>query len=378
MAVQELGEEGGELLELLQLNGVPGLGPRMLQVLLASFGTPSAILNATGGALLSVHGVGAKLSAAITKSGFDRSAIERERQRCEEMGIALVPQSSEQYSKLLLEIPDPPLLLYRKGTWDVRDAIAVAIVGSRRCSHYGRQQAERLAEGLARAGVTVVSGLARGIDTAAHIGALRGKGRTIAVCAQGLSHMYPPENKKLADQIAESGAVITESPLDRSPSRGLFPQRNRIISGMSLGVIVVEASQKSGSLYTARHAMEQGRDVFAVPGQIDRLESEGCHNLIRDGVALIRNVDDVLESLGPLMEPIQRTESETILVPRELNLTEQERAILNLLTQEPQIIDTIIAAASIEPSRVLATLTMLEMKRVVQRMPGNAFARRVY
>lgn len=365
-----------EIFDLLRINSVPGLGPRLLQVLLAAFETPANILAARHNELLSVPGIGNKISKAILESSSNTEAIQKEIMECRERGIHLITASSNQYPKLLHEIPDPPLVIYRKGDWKPSDEISVGIVGSRRCSHYGRQQAERLAEGLARAGVTVVSGLARGIDGAAHLGAIRGKGRTIAVCAQGLSQVYPPEHKELAQQVSESGALITESPLHRAPTRGLFPQRNRIISGMCLGVIVVEASKSSGSLYTARHAMEQGRDVFAVPGQIDRVESEGCNNLIRDGVTLIRNVDDVLESLGPLMEPVQDTETETVvMVPRELNLTDQERDILNLIPTDPKLVDDIIDAAKIEASRVLATLTMLEMKRLVQRAPGNTFVR---
>ncbi len=173
--------------------------------------------------------------------------------------------------------------------------------------------------------MTVISGLARGIDAAAHRGALAGGGRTFAVCANGLAHVYPPEHGPLAEEIVGQGAVLSESPLERGPTRGIFPQRNRIISGLSLGVIIVEASRNSGALHTARHAMEQGREVFAVPGRVDSLASQGCHDLIRDGVTLVRDVDDVLESLGPLMSPVQVSAADTVLAPRELSLNEQER-----------------------------------------------------
>jgi DNA processing protein len=240
---------------------------------------------------------------------------------------------------------------------------------------YGRQQAERLAAALARAGMTIVSGLARGIDAAAHRGALAAGGRTIAVCATGLANLYPPEHKDLAKDIVAAGAVISESPLDRGPSRGIFPQRNRIISGISLGVIIVEASRQSGALHTARHAMEQGREIFAVPGRIDSLASCGCHDLIRDGATLVRDVDDVLQELGPLLQPVARSEGDVVQSPRELTLSDQEREVLNLLSTDPQHIDEVVAASSLETSRVLSTLTALEMRRLIRRLPGGMLVR---
>ncbi len=203
----------------------------------------------------------------------------------------------------------------------------------------------------------------------------REEGGTLAVCANGLSQVYPPEHESLADEIVAQGAVLSESPLSRGLSRGIFPQRNRIISGLSLGVIIVEASRNSGALHTARHAMEQGRDVFAVPGRIDSLASQGCHDLIRDGATLIRDVDDVLESLGPLAFPVTVTADDTIHSPRELSLNDQEREVLNLVTVDPQHLDQVLAASTLEASRVLSTLTILEMKRLVRRLPGGQVVR---
>jgi len=287
----------------------------------------------------------------------------------------LHPQDADSYPRLLKEIFDPPTILYCRGTLQPRDELAIAIVGSRRCTLYGRQQAERLGRELARAGMTIVSGLARGIDAAAHCGALEAGGRTLAVSATGLTNLYPPEHRELADQIAEQGAIVTEFRLNQQPMPGLFPQRNRIISGLSTGVIIVEAAQKSGALHTARHGMEQGREVFAVPGRIDSLASQGCHNLIRDGVTLIRNTDDVLEALGPLVQPVKRGEQDEVYTPREVTRSDQERQILNLVTADPKHTDEILRAAGIETSRVLSTLTVLEMKRMISRLPGGYLVR---
>ena len=276
---------------------------------------------------------------------------------------------------MLSEIFDPPEPLYCRGELMEVDRLAVAVVGSRRCSLYGRQQAERIAAGLVNAGITVVSGLARGIDGAAHRGALKAGGRTIAVMASGLATVYPPEHAELADEVAKQGCLVTELSLGQPPLPGLFPQRNRIISGMSLGVVIVEATRRSGALHTARHAMEQGREVFALPGRIDSLSSEGCHDLIRDGVTLVRSVDDILQELGPLMKPVERSMDEKVYVPRELNLNELERQVLNYLSIEPMHLDEILRESDLESSRTLSTLTILEMKRLARRLPGGYVVR---
>lgn len=361
-------------LALLQLNHVPGIGPRILSLLLARFGSAEAVFEASGRELLGIQGVGPKLSAAITASRqFDEARDEW--RRCGEQDVTLLFRSQPEYPEPLGQIPDPPTVLYVQGTIEPADGVAVGIVGSRHCTAYGRQQAHRLAAGLARAGVTVVSGLARGIDAAAHQGALEANGRTLAVLATGLLKMYPPEHVDLATSIHGQGAVLTESPLDRSPLPGLFPQRNRIISGLSRGVIIVEAGRRSGALHTARHAMEQGREVFAVPGRIDSRASEGCHDLLRDGATLVRGVDDVLEALGPLSEPVASADGKLVLSPRELGLNPQEQAILQLIGVEPTPIDQVLATTDLDSSRALATITVLEMKRLVQRHPGGFIER---
>jgi len=232
-----------------------------------------------------------------------------------------------------------------------------------------------MAAALSRAGFTIVSGLARGIDAAAHRGALKSGGRTLAILASGVKTIYPPEHDELANEISQQGALLSEMPLNQRPLPGLFPQRNRIISGVCLGVIVIEATKNSGALYTARHALEQGREVFALPGPVDSLASAGCHDLIRDGVTLVRNVDDVLSELGPLPVPSTQSSSVTIHSPRELVLNVQETEVLNHVTSQPVGIDEILRSCNMEASRVLATLTILEMRRLIRRLPGNSFVR---
>ncbi len=360
----------------LALNLIKGVGPRMQMMLLEKFGTAENVLSASASSLSQVRGVGDKIIDAIRNTNpFD--IARREYEECEKLGVTVLTCDDEHYPVSLNEIFDPPIVLYQKGTIEPADQLAVAIVGSRKCTPYGKRIAEKLSAGLARAGVTIISGLARGIDAVAHQAAIKAGGRTIAVLANGLSMVYPPEHAELAEEVARQGAVLTESPLQMQPTRGLFPQRNRIVSGLSLGVIVVEASKTSGTLHTARHAMEQGREVFAVPGPIDSRESEGCHHLIRDGVKLIQGVDDILQELGPLIEPIQSTQTKDVevRVPRELNLSQQQTEILNHLGTEPVSVDSIIEQAGIEPSRVLSTLTILEMKRLIERLPGNQILR---
>jgi len=362
------------VLDLLRLNLVAGVGPRLQRNLLDAFGSVSAVFAAEPAVLERVAGVGPKVARLIS-AARQSSEAEREWQRCCERGVRLIPSGTDAYPGNLREISDAPGLLYARGTIEPQDDLAVAIVGSRRCTHYGRQQAERIGRALSLAGMTVVSGLARGIDAAAHRGALAGGGRTMAVLATGLLSIYPPEHAGLAREITENGAIVCESKLDQYPAAGLFPQRNRIISGLSLGVIIIEARRKSGALHTARHAMEQGREVMAVPGPIDSMASEGSHDLLRDGATLIRSVDDVFESLGPLVQPVNTSAQTQVRSPRELALSRQELAVLNLVAAQPGPVDEILRQASIEPSRVLATLTVLEMKRMVKRLPGGLLVR---
>lgn len=368
------GIDDPELVRAIRLNLVPGIGPRHQRALLEYFGDTEAVFSASLTELESVSGVGPKL-ARLIHAARDSDHAETEVRTCQQNGYRLLKMGSDAYPQNLIELCDAPLILYCRGELKPQDELAVAIVGSRRCTLYGTQQAERFGRALAMAGITVVSGLARGIDAAAHRGALAAGGRTVAVSATGLNHVYPTEHVELAEQISQSGAVVCESRLDQKPMSGIFPQRNRIISGLSLGVIIIEANRKSGALHTARHAMEQGREVMAIPGRIDSFASDGCNDLIRDGATLIRNVDDVLEALGPLVQPVQTGQQQEVRSPRELALSTQQRQILDLVTSEPQHLDEIIRAADIGSSRVLATLTVLEMKRMVKRLPGGLLVR---
>ena len=280
----------------LRLAFVPGVGPRMHKELLSAFGSPAAVLSAPASDLLELPGVGPKLIRRILGARTDVE-VEREIEICRSNGISILHEGQAEYPRILYEIPDPPGVVFVLGELLPLDGMAIAIVGTRHATHYGKKQAHRLASGLARAGMTIVSGLARGIDAAAHRGALEAGGRTIAVTASGVLNIYPPEHKELAYEITCSGALISENSARATPKSGMFPQRNRIITGLSLGVIVVEAASRSGALISAWHAMDQKREVFAVPGRIDSRASRGCHALLREGAKLVESPDDVLEEL---------------------------------------------------------------------------------
>ena len=366
----------GRSAELL-LTLTPGIGPRLRKALLDHFGSAGAVVSASASDLRAVRGVGQKLSRAIIASRreFD---IEAELRECQENGVQVVVESEPEYPAQLRNIPDPPGVLFVRGEIRPTDGIAVAIVGTRHGTQYGIAQAEKLAAGLARSGCTIVSGLARGIDAAAHRGALKAGGRTLAVLGSGVLNIYPPEHESLASEVIKKGAIISENPPHSPPLAGAFPQRNRIITGLSLGVIVVEASERSGALISARHAMEQGREVFAVPGRVDSRMSRGCHRLLRDGAKLVETIDDVLEELGPLAipTPIAGAESGPALRhPAELQLNEPERAVLATIDDEPILIDTIISSTGLPAQNVLSTLTVLETRRLVRRLSGNRVMR---
>lgn len=362
--------------DLLALMLTPGVGPLTSRALLEHFGTAGRVLDASLVQLKEVPGVGPKLADRIQHARTDNDPG-RELDECRRHRVAVIPRGDDRYPPPLDEIPDPPALLYIKGAIEPRDQLAIAIVGSRRCTPYGIRTAERLASSLARTGFTVVSGLARGIDAAAHRGAMKSGGRTIAVLGNGLSAIYPPEHEDLAAEIAAGrGAIVSELPMTQGPLAGLFPQRNRIISGLCLGVIIVEAAPRSGSLSTAHHAMEQNREVFAVPGPVDSLASRGCHRLIRDGARLVETVDDVLEELGPLVREVKPAADEpAVRHPAELGLTDQERSLLGCLDDSPSGVDVLITRTGLTASQVMATLSVLELKRMVKRLPGHQFVR---
>ena len=358
----------------LLLSMIPGVGPRIRQTLLARFESPEKILAAPTDRLREVPGVGPKLARAITSA--DRNIdIDAQLDFCRRNAVQIVPEYHQQYPPALKEIDDPPGLLFLRGTLSPSDSLAVAIVGTRHATHYGLRQAERLAAGLARAGFTVVSGLARGIDAAAHRGALAAGGRTLAVLGSGVLNIYPPEHDMLAEEVLQSGALLSESPPLATPRTGSFPQRNRIISGLSLGTVIVEAGARSGALITARLATEQNREVFAVPGRIDDRSAQGCHRLLRDGATLVESVDDILDQLGPLAQPAQKEDGTEVHHPAELQLNELEKKILASIGKDPTSVDQLVADTGLPVSRVLSTLSVLEMRRLIRRITGTTVAR---
>ena len=363
-----------ELVDTLRLAMISGVGPRIRQALLERFGSARAVLAAAPGELCEVQGVGPKLARSVAAAG-DEIDVEREIALCRQHGIQILTESDDAYPRMLREIHDPPGVLFLRGDLKAEDALAIGIVGTRHGTQYGLRQAERLSGSLARAGLTVVSGLARGIDAAAHRGALAAGGRTLAVLASGVLSIYPGEHDKLAAEVAAQGALLSESPTHAQPMGGTFPQRNRLISGLSLGVIVVEAPERSGALITARHAMEQGREVFAVPGRVDGRTARGCHRLIRDGAKLVESADDVLEELGPLVEAAPRDDGPPVHHPAELMLNELEQKVLSAVGSDPTSIDQIVAQSGLPVPRVLSTVSVLEMRHLVRRTSGTTVVR---
>ena len=368
-----------EFIDALRLSLISGVGPRIRQALLARFGSPGAVLRAAPSELHEVAGVGPKLTRKIAAAG-DEIDVEAEIALCRQHDIEILVEPCDgaddsRYPRMLREIHDPPGVLFVRGSIKPEDALAVGIVGTRHATQYGLRQAERLGGSLARAGLTVVSGLARGIDAAAHRGALAAGGRTIGVLASGVLNIYPPEHDKLADEVVANGALLSESPPLMEPLAGSFPQRNRLISGLSLGVIVVEAGDRSGALITARHAMEQGREVFAVPGHVDSRTARGCHRLIRDGAKLVETVDDVLEELGPLVEAAPRSDGQVVHHPAELQLNDLEQKVLAAIGTEAISIDEIVRQSGLPVPRVLSTISVLEMRRLIRRLSGTTVVR---
>jgi DNA processing protein len=363
-----------ELVDSVRLSLVSGVGPLLRKALVEQFGSPAAVLAADRDALQRVEGIGPKISARIVVAK-DEIDAEAELRLAAEHGIDVLTDASDDYPRPLRQIHDPPGVLFRRGRPQPQDEMAVAIVGTRHATRYGLAQAERLAASLARTGFTVVSGLARGIDAAAHRGAMAAGGRTIGVLANGLLEIYPPEHHTLADEVAEHGYLISEWPPRMIPLSGAFPQRNRIISGLSLGTIVVEAPERSGALITARHAYEQGREVFAVPGPIDSRMSRGCHALIKDGAKLVETIDDVLAELGLLADTIERDDGTIVASPAELMLNEIEQKVLAAIETSPTSVDGVALRCGLPIHRVLSTVSVLEMRRLVKRVSGTQVAR---
>jgi DNA processing protein len=360
---------------LVALNLIEHVGPVRVRQLLEHFGDAPAILRASRAHLLQVRGVGEDTAEAI--AGWEKAAdLGAELRRIAEFGCHIVTQDDAEYPELLRQIYDPPVVLYVKGQLSARDKNSVAMVGSRMTTHYGVEVARKLAYQLAYIGVTVVSGGARGIDTAAHQGALSGKGRTIAVLGTGINLVTPPENAKLFEQIAANGALITQFPFNRPADKQSFPIRNRIVAGMTLGTVVVEANLTSGALITANFANEYGRQVFAVPGRIDSPRSKGCHDLIKKGAKLCEGAEDILSEFEYLFPASNRPPSagQTGVLPA-LELSENEQKVYDALEHEEVGIDDVIRKSGLPSSAVSVALLSLEMKRLIRQLPGKMFLR---
>ncbi len=370
----------------LKLIRADRVGPSTFTKFIKHFGSVDRALGASVSELAKIDGVGLKIAERIatTRAKFDAAS---ELELAQKLGVWIISLDDERYPPVLKQIYDPPPVLYIKGNLTRQDNLCISIVGSRRCSLYGQEQSSRFAHFLSSAGFTICSGMARGIDTAAHQGALSAGGRTIAVQGCGLANIFPPENKKLFELIAESGACISELPLRYEPFSENFPPRNRIIAGLSLGTIVVEAGLNSGALITARAALEYNREVMAVPGKIDSPLSKGAHQLIKQGAKLIESVADVTETLGYIGEQLQdhvsaaatkasESMERSLFDASNLKLSGDERKTYDCLNKEPLHIEQIIADTELTAGSVNAALISLRLKGLIKQLPGSLFVKR--
>lgn len=346
----------------LALSLTRGLGGGSARLLLKEFGSPDAVFAASISSLKSF--VKADIAAEI-KKGIDDEAIAPALTWLQDTGNHIVTLADSDYPQALLNIPDPPLLLYVKGRLDLLNQSALAIVGSRSATPQGMHNAEAFAKSLSDAGLSIISGLAHGIDASAHRGALRGRGSSIAIVGTGLDKVYPAANRDLAHILAQQGALVSEFPLGTPPLAANFPRRNRLISGMSLGCLVVEASLQSGSLITARLALEQGREVFAIPGSIHAPQSKGCHALLKQGAKLVETARDILEELG----------GQLVVTAQPVSSGESTPDLLNHLGYDPVDVDTLCERSGLTIAELSAMLLTLELEGRVSALPGGLYQR---
>lgn len=351
----------------IALSLVPEIGNITFRRLLAAYEDPGAVFDASIKELTHIAGMTEKKAANI-KNFSDWKGVKKQLEHLRETGVKVLTCKSREYPDMLKQIDNAPNLLYVKGGLGNGDKFTIAIVGPRKPTYYGRGVAEKLSGELASSGFTVVSGMARGIDTVAHSSALKAGGRTIAVLGSGMDVPYPPENMGLMQKISESGCVITEFPLGTKPLKENFPARNRLISGLSLGVLVVEANRKSGSLITADCALEQNREVFAVPGNINSPNSSGSNDLIKKGAKLVQGIDDIIEELAPALKGFVNNRERL-----NADLTGEEKQVCDILTGEAMHIDTISRGLSMPSSKALALLLGLELKGVARQTDGKRF-----
>lgn len=360
----------------LALAHVDGVGPRLFHALLDRFGTPTAVLRAPAAALMDVPGVAQTIATRIGRAAASSTADDQLR-RAERIGAEVVLFDSDRYPALLKQTYDPPPVLFVRGSLLPRDANAVAFVGPRRAGDYGRRVTRYLAMNCAQFGFTIVSGLAAGVDTEAHRGAMAVKGRTIAVLPSGLDVPYPKYNAGLLEEIIANGAAVSECPMGASPERGAFPARNRIISGLSLGTVVTAAAQKSGALITARHALDQGREVMAVPGDIFSPTSDGVHALLRDGATLVQDPFDIRAALEPYVRNLvpQITGEPAQTEPDDL--TGEETTVFNFLSLAPVHIDDVMGRCDLSAAQAATVLLQLELRGLARQLQGKHFVRDV-
>jgi DNA processing protein len=364
----------GNLQDWLSLYLTPGLGSTWCTRLVDYFGGPQEVFKATLKDLQQISGL-RKNAAAALAAGPDSVRVEAEIKRAKKSGVSIIPLHDSSYPSRLREIHNPPFLLYVKGDPAVLDQASVGIVGARAATIYGQRIAHDMATRLSRRGLSIVSGLALGIDTAAHQGTLSAAGRTVAVLGCGLDVVYPPRNRKLYDQIPVNGALVSEYPFGTKPDGFRFPARNRIISGLCLGIVVVEAASRSGSLITAELALDQGREVFAVPGRIDSSKSEGSHRLLQEGAKLVHTVQDILDEL-PWSAPLHVSPAEKKQDKEGQGLSGEESRLFTFLDIYPMTVDEIITKSGFPAHKVSQLLLMLELKGVVEALPGKQFQKK--
>lgn len=363
--------EKKELEALVALLQAPGIGSARVRALVSHFKSVHAVAAAPLAALCEVPGIDRTLAQAL-KACEAHEFARRQLELAQQRGCALITFWDDDYPELLKKINDPPALLYLKGGLQAADQNAIAVVGTRAPTQYGKMVTEKIVADLVAHGITIVSGLARGVDTTAHHAVVRSGGRTLAVLGSGLDVVYPAENRNLLEEITRNGAVISEFPFGAKPDAVNFPRRNRIISGLSLGVIVVEAGHESGALITANFALDQNREVFAVPGSIFSPKSAGPHQLLKEGAKLIQNADDILEELNSQLELFSPRQ---IAPDLSLAMDEESRNVYDLISHEPSHIDALSRKVTLPASQLMAILLDLELQGIIKQLPGKFFVR---
>jgi len=361
----------------LALSKVKEIGPASTRRLLAVFKSPESIFNASFAEICGVQDI-REAQARNIKEFNEWGRVDKEIEKIKKHGVKVIALDSDDYPETLKQIDSPPMLLYSKGELKPEDKFSIAIVGSRLMTEYGRRVAEKIASELAGYGLTIISGMARGIDTASHKGALKAGGRSIAVLGSGLDRPYPTENAELFKSLSKSGCVLSEFPMGTPPNKENFPRRNRIISGLSRGVVVVEATKESGSLITANYALEQNKEVFAVPGNITSKVSQGTNELIKKGAKLVLDVHDILEELHPhliaLKEYALKSLSAKVAMPAQaIEMTDDEKKVVGVIGNEPVHIDNIARRLNLPPQLLLGVLLNLEIKGIVRQTEGKNF-----